>query len=112
MQLLTGGGVLLVLAAATGEFGSLRLSAVSGRSWAALAYLIVIGSIVAFSAYVVAVRMLPTTTVATYAYVNPVIAVLLGMLILNERVTAVMLIGGALTVAAVALVVQRAPSAH
>jgi drug/metabolite transporter (DMT)-like permease len=112
MQLLTGGGVLLVLAAATGEFGSLRLSAVSGRSWAALAYLIVIGSIVAFSAYVVAVRMLPTTTVATYAYVNPVIAVLLGMLILNERVTAVMLIGGALTVAAVALVVRRAPSAH
>jgi drug/metabolite transporter (DMT)-like permease len=112
MQLLTGGGVLLVLAAATGEFGSLRLSAVSGRSWAALAYLIVIGSIVAFSAYVVAVRMLPTTTVATYAYVNPVIAVLLGLLILNERVTTAMLIGGALTVAAVALVVRRSPSAH
>ena len=112
MQLLTGGGVLLVLAAATGEFGSFKLSAVSGRSWLALAYLIVVGSIVAFSAYVVAVRLLPTATVATYAYVNPVIAVLLGTLILNERVTAAMLIGGALIVAAVVLVLRRTRPAH
>jgi drug/metabolite transporter (DMT)-like permease len=112
MQLLTGGGVLLVLAAATGEFGSLRLSAVSGRSWLALGYLIVIGSIVAFSAYVIAVRMLPTTTVATYAYVNPVIAVLLGTMILNEQVSPAMLGGGALIVAAVAFVIRRSPPAH
>jgi drug/metabolite transporter (DMT)-like permease len=108
MEMLTGGGVLLVLAAATGEFGSFRFSAVSDRSWLALGYLVVFGSIVAFSAYVIAVRLLPTPTVATYAYVNPVIAVLLGTLILNERVTAIMLVGGALVVAAVALVVRRA----
>jgi drug/metabolite transporter (DMT)-like permease len=112
MQLLTGGGVLLVLAAATGEFGSFNPSAVSGRSWAALAYLTVIGSIVAFSAYVVAVRLLPTATVATYAYVNPVIAVLLGTLILNERVTEAMLAGGVLIVASVVLVVRRALQPH
>jgi drug/metabolite transporter (DMT)-like permease len=112
MELVTGGGVLLMLAAATGEFGSFRISAVSGRSWLALAYLVVFGSIVAFSAYVVAVRLLPTPTVATYAYVNPVIAVLLGTLILNERVTVIMLAGGALVVAAVVLVVRRAPSPH
>jgi drug/metabolite transporter (DMT)-like permease len=112
MQLLTGGGVLLVLAAATGELGSLRVSAVSGRSWLALGYLIVFGSIVAFSAYVVAVRLLPTATVATYAYVNPVIAVVLGMLILNERVTAITLAGGALIVGAVVLVVRRSPPGH
>jgi drug/metabolite transporter (DMT)-like permease len=112
MQLLAGGAVLLVLAAATGEFGSFRPAAVSGRSWMALAYLIVIGSIVAFSAYVLAVRLLPTATVATYAYVNPVIAVLLGMLILNEQVTAAMLVGGALIVASVVLVVRRAPQPH
>jgi drug/metabolite transporter (DMT)-like permease len=112
MQLLTGGGVLLVLAAATGEFGSFRLSAVSGRSWVALAYLIVAGSIVAFSAYVVAVRMLPTATVATYAYVNPVIAVLLGTLILNERLTPAMFVGGAFIVGAVVLVVRRSPAGH
>jgi drug/metabolite transporter (DMT)-like permease len=112
MELLTGGGVLLVLAAVTGEFGSFRLSAVSGRSWLALAYLIVVGSIVAFSAYVIAVRLLPTPAVATYAYVNPVIAVLLGVAILNERVTPVMLAGGALVVGAVVLVVRRSPPEH
>jgi drug/metabolite transporter (DMT)-like permease len=112
MQLLIGGAVLLVLATATGEFGSFRLSGVSDRSWLALGYLIVAGSIVAFSAYVVAVRMLPTATVATYAYVNPVIAVLLGTLILNERVTPGMLAGGVLVVGAVILVVRRSPPAH
>jgi drug/metabolite transporter (DMT)-like permease len=112
MQLLLGGSVLLALAAATGEFGSFRLSAVSGRSWLALGYLIVAGTIVAFSAYVVAVRKLPTATVATYAYVNPVIAVLLGTLILNERLTPVMFVGGALIVGAVVLVVRRSPRAH
>jgi drug/metabolite transporter (DMT)-like permease len=112
MQLLIGGAVLLVLAAATGEFGSFRLSGVSGRSWLALGYLIVVGSIVAFSAYVIAVRMLPTATVATYAYVNPVIAVLLGTLILSEPVTPGMLAGGVLIVGAVILVVRRSPPAH
>jgi drug/metabolite transporter (DMT)-like permease len=112
MQLLTGGAVLLVLAAVTGEFGSFRLSAVAERSWVALGYLIVVGSIIAFSAYVIAVRMLPTATVATYAYVNPVIAVLLGTFILNEPVTPGMLAGGVLIVGAVVLVVRRSPPAH
>ena len=107
MQLLSGGAVLLALAAATGEVSSFRLAEVSARSWLALGYLIVIGSIVAFSAYGIAVRTLPTATVATYAYVNPVIAVLLGTLILNERLTPAMLGGGALIVAAVVLVVRR-----
>src|SRR5580658_3697555 len=101
MQLLIGGVFSLVLAAASGEFGSFRPSAVSDRSWLALAYLILAGSIVAFSAYVIAVRMLPTTTVATYAYVNPVIAVLLGTLILNEPLTLGTLAGGVLIVGAV-----------
>ena len=110
-QLLCGGVALLVLAAAGGEFGSLRLAEVSWRSWLALGYLIVVGSIVAFSAYGIAVRALPTATVATYAYVNPVIAVLLGALILNERLTPAMFAGGALIVGAVVLVVRRSPPA-
>ena len=110
MELLAGGAVLLVLAAATGEFGSLHLSHVSAGSWLALGYLIVIGSIVAFSAYGIAVRSLPTPTVATYAYVNPVIAVLLGALILGERLTPAMIGGGVLVVGAVVLVVRRSPS--
>jgi len=112
MQLLIGGVFSLVLAAASGEFGSFRPSAVSDRSWLALAYLILFGSIVGFSAYVIAVRMLPTATVAPYAYVNPVIAVLLGTLILNEPVTPGMLAGGVLIVGAVVLVIRRSPPAH
>ena len=112
MELLAGGVVLLVLAAATGEFGSLHPSHVSARSWLALGYLIVAGSIVAFSAYGIAVRSLPTPTVATYAYVNPVIAVLLGALILGERLTPAMIGGGVLVVGAVVLVVRRSPPAH
>ena len=112
MELLAGGAALLVLAAATGEFSSLRLGQVSARSWLALGYLIVVGSIVAFSAYGIAVRALPTATVATYAYVNPVIAVLLGALILSEPLTPAMIGGGVLIVGAVVLVVRRRPPAH
>ena len=112
MELLCGGVALLVLATAGGELGSLHLAEVSWRSWLAFGYLIVAGSIVAFSAYGIAVRALPTATVATYAYVNPVIAVLLGTLILNERLTPAMFAGGALIVGAVVLVVRRSPPAH
>jgi drug/metabolite transporter (DMT)-like permease len=112
MQLLCGGAALLALSAAAGEFGSLHLGQISTRSWLALGYLIVFGSIVAFSAYGIAIRALPTATVATYAYVNPVIAVLLGALILNEQLTPAMLAGGALIVGAVVLVVRRSPPAH
>lgn len=112
MELLCGGVVLLAMSAARGESGSLHLAHISTRSWLALAYLIVAGSIIAFSAYGIAVRALPTPTVATYAYVNPVIAVLLGTLILNERLTPAMLGGGVLIVGAVVLVVRQRPPAH
>ena len=112
MQLLAGGAALLLLAASAGEFSSLRLGEVSARSWLALGYLTVVGSIVAFSAFGIAVRALPTATVATYAYVNPVIAVLLGSLILNERLTPAMIGGGVLIVGAVVLVVRRSPPSH
>ena len=106
MQMLAGGVVLLAAASAAGEFSGFRPSQVSAASWLALAYLIGPGSIIAFSAYVVAVRRLPTATVATYAYVNPVIAVVLGTSLLGEALTASMLAGGALIVVAVALVVR------
>jgi drug/metabolite transporter (DMT)-like permease len=107
MQMLTGGVMIIVLAAVTGEFGSFHLSHVSAGSWLALAYLIGPGSILALSAYSVAVRRLPTSTVATYPYVNPVVAVILGTTLLNERLTPTTLIGGALIIVAVALVVWR-----
>ncbi len=111
MQLLCGGAALLAIGVAAGEFGDLRLAQISGRSWLALGYLIVAGSVVAFSAYGIAIRTLPTATVATYAYVNPVIAVLLGTLILNERLNPAILAGGALIVGAVVLVIRRTPPA-
>jgi drug/metabolite transporter (DMT)-like permease len=108
MQMIIGGAVMTALAAATGEFGSFHLSQVSARSWLALAYLIVPGSILALSAYGIAVRSsLPTSTVATYAYVNPVVAVILGTTILSEKLTPMMLLGGAFIIAAVALIVWR-----
>ena len=107
MQMLTGGVTILILATATGEFRSFHISHVAPRSWLALAFLIGPGSILALTAYNVAVRRLPTSTVATYPYVNPVVAVILGATLLNERLTPAMLIGGALIIVAVALVVWR-----
>jgi drug/metabolite transporter (DMT)-like permease len=112
MQMLAGGAVLLVAAAVTGEFGQFDPAHVSAASWLALAYLIGPGSIIAFSAYVVAVRRLPTATVATYAYVNPIIAVILGTSLLGEALTASMLVGGALIVVAVVLVVRSQAAAR
>jgi drug/metabolite transporter (DMT)-like permease len=107
MQMLTGGAVITALAAATGEFSGFHLSHVSLGSWLALLYLIGPGSILALSAYSIAVRSLPTSTVATYPYVNPVVAVILGTTILNEKLTPMMLLGGALIITAVALIVWR-----
>jgi drug/metabolite transporter (DMT)-like permease len=110
MQMLTAGVVLLVAAAVSGEAESFHPGAVTGRSWLAFAYLIGFGSLIGFSAFVLAVRLLPTTTVATYAYVNPVIAVLLGVTLLGEHLSPVMVVGGALIVSAVGLVVVRPAS--
>ena len=110
MAMLTGGAVLMVAAAATGEFAHLRLDAVSSRSLLAVAWLVGPGSIVAFSAYTFVLRKLPIATVATYAYVNPVVAVLLGWVILGESLSAQTVIGGGVIVAAVALIVAKRSS--
>lgn len=111
MQMLAGGVVLLAVAAVTGEFGRFDPAHVSVASLLALAYLIGPGSIIAFSAYVVAVRRLPTATVATYAYVNPIIAVILGTSLLGETVTVPMMLGGALVIVAVVLVLRSQANA-
>jgi len=92
------GGVLLTLAAAVlGEFRGFHLQAVSARAWVALAYLIVAGSIIAFTAYVWLIHHESPTKVGTYAYVNPVVAVLLGYFLGGESI-------GARTVAGTVLV--------
>jgi drug/metabolite transporter (DMT)-like permease len=103
MEMLTGGAVLALLAITTGELGAVHPSAVSGRSLFALLWLIGPGSLLAMTCYVVALRRLPMATVSTYAYVNPVIAVGLSVLLLGERLTATTLVGGAVIVGCVAV---------
>ena len=103
MEMLAGGTVLVVLAAATGE--ALPGHA-STESLLALAYLIGPGSLLALTCYMIALRRLPTSVVSTYAYVNPVVAVALGALLLGERLTLSALIGGAVVVASVALLLS------
>jgi drug/metabolite transporter (DMT)-like permease len=103
MEMLAGGAVLAVLAAATGELSHLDPGQVSGRSALALLYLIGPGSLLAMTCYVIALRRLPTAAVSTYAYVNPVIAVSLGALLLGEPLTPATVLGGAVVLASVAL---------
>jgi drug/metabolite transporter (DMT)-like permease len=104
MEMLTGGLVLVALAAATGEFKPVHAS---GSSLLALLYLIVPGSLLALTCYVIALRRLPVSVVSTYAYVNPVVAVGLGALLLGERPTWSALLGGAIVVASVALLLTN-----
>ena len=108
MEMLAGGAVLAVVGFASGE--RLDVSEVSGRSWLAMAGLILFGSIVAYSCYVWLLTVAPTELVSTYAYVNPVIAVLLGAVFLNEVITGWVLLAGAAIVTSVVLIV-RAQSA-
>jgi len=105
VQMVAGGASLAVVGAAAGE--DLALSEGSTASLVGLGYLVVFGSIVAFSAYSWLLGVAPVSVVSTYAYVNPVVAVLLGVLIAGETVSAVTVVGGAVTVLAVAVVVSR-----
>jgi drug/metabolite transporter (DMT)-like permease len=109
MEMLTGGIVLTVLAAATGELARVDPAHVSEQSLLGLLYLIGPGSLLALTCYVIALRRLPTAAVSTYAYINPVVAVSLGALFLGERPTSATLLGGAIVVVAVAmLLINRA----
>jgi drug/metabolite transporter (DMT)-like permease len=83
-QMLVGGVLLVATSAALGEFRDFHPRAVSGGAWLSLAYLIVAGSIIAFTAYVWLIHHESPTKVGTYAYVNPVIAVLLGYFLAGE----------------------------
>ncbi|HWS53560.1 MAG TPA: EamA family transporter [Pyrinomonadaceae bacterium] len=100
-QMLIAGVVLTLLGTAMGEWGEMRFSA---RSAGALAYLVVFGSIVAYSAYTYAVQKLPLSLVTTYSYINPVIALLLGWLLLDESLGWREAVGGFIILTGVALV--------
>ena len=106
-QMLLGGAGMVVVGAIAGELGDVDPAAFSTDSLLAFLYLIVFGSWLAFTAYVWLLKHAPISTVATYAYVNPVIAIFLGWAILEEEITATMLAGAAAIVLSVASVVRR-----
>ena len=110
MEMLVGGAVLLAVAACRGEFGGLNLGAITATSWFAWAWLIVPGSIVAFTAYGYALAHLPVVTVSSYAYVNPVVAVILGVLLVNETLSMREGIGALIIVGSVAALLSRRAS--
>jgi drug/metabolite transporter (DMT)-like permease len=109
MQQLAGGASLVLAALLVGEPGRLDLGGVSPESWLGLAYLIVFGSLVAFTAYVWLLNNVAVTTVATYAYVNPIVAVALGMLFRGEELTPRTLLAAALIIGAVVAMVTGRP---
>lgn len=104
MQMMAGGGLLLLLALVTGDLKRLNLAAASWVSLSAFAYLLVFGSLVGFTAYSWLLRHVTTARAATYAYVNPVVAVLLGWSLAHEPLTPRMLVAAAVIVGSVVLI--------
>jgi drug/metabolite transporter (DMT)-like permease len=102
-----GGLLLLVGSLVSGELDDVR---VTWDASLAVAYLVVVGSLIGFTAYVWLLRAAPTSLVATYAYVNPVVAVFLGWLLLDEDVTLQMVAAGVAIVVSVALIVRKSAS--
>lgn len=105
-EMLAGGLIMLVAGAVRGEGSDLVLAEIGTASALAWLYLVVIGAMVAYTAYVWLLNHAPLSLVATYAYVNPVVAVFLGWLLLSEPITAAVVAGGAVIVAGVAIVVS------
>jgi drug/metabolite transporter (DMT)-like permease len=111
MPLLAGGCVLTVIALASGELSSGSLDHVSARSVGGLAYLVVFGTVVTFSAYVWLLRQVAPARVATYAFVNPAVAVVLGWALAGESLTVGAVLASAVIVVAVAVAVsEREPA--
>jgi drug/metabolite transporter (DMT)-like permease len=104
MQLLAGGALLIAAAGATGELGRFDPGAVDARAVLALLYLIVFGSVVAFTAYVWLMRKTDAVKVSTHNFVNPVVAVLLGVVVADETLTPRMLVAGGIILVAVMLI--------
>jgi len=103
-QMLVGGMLLAVVAAALGEPRRFHPEAVSGQAWFALVYLIVMGSILGFTSYLWLIHRESPTKVGTYAYVNPVVAVLLGYFMGGEGLGLRTILGTALVLASVLLI--------
>ena len=92
-QMIAAGLAFVPAAALHGEFNEFQWSSITTESWLSLAYLIFLGSLAAYSAYVWLLKVRPATQVSTYAYVNPVVAVLLGAFLAEEKITLLQIIG-------------------
>jgi drug/metabolite transporter (DMT)-like permease len=107
MQMLAGGVLLGLAGAATGEIGQLHVGAIGQKSWLSVGYLVVAGSLIGFTAYAWLIRNARTSLVSTYAYVNPIVAVLLGAAFASEPITVRTLVAGGIILAGVAMIVAR-----
>ncbi len=111
LQMLAGGAALLIAAAATGEPARVRFASVTFSSAASFLYLVFFGSIVGFSSYVWLLRVTAPAKVATYAYVNPIVAVFLGATLGKEPVSVRTLFAAAIIVGAVVLITSEGAKA-
>ncbi len=107
MEMVCGGIACALVGVASGELGQLHLDRVPTQSWLAIAYLAVIGSMVGYTAYVWLLGNAPLSLVTTYAYVNPLVAVVLGALLLHEHLTVRTALATVAIVAGVVLMVRR-----
>lgn len=107
LQMITGGAVLLAISVLLGEHKLIVLSEITLRSISAVVYLMIFGSIIALGTYMWLLRHAPAARVSTYTYVNPIIAVILGWLILDETITFQMLFAIGIILAAVMLIVAN-----
>ncbi|MGH7481703.1 MAG: drug/metabolite exporter YedA [Longimicrobiales bacterium] len=104
MQMLCGGALLILAGIVTGEPGAVDVAGISAKSALALLYLIVFGSLIGYTAYVWLLRVQPAARVATYAYVNPVVAVFLGWAFADEPISARIVVAAAIIIGSVALI--------
>jgi drug/metabolite transporter (DMT)-like permease len=109
MEMLVGGAGLLVLGSLTGEWNRLDLLSISWASLLSLAYLIIFGSLVGFASYTWLLRVAPTALVSTYAYVNPLVAIFLGSLFVQEPITLRVIISAGVILSGVALITLTQP---
>jgi drug/metabolite transporter (DMT)-like permease len=111
-QMLAGGASLLIAGSLAGEWGLADPSQFSTESLIALAYLVIFGSVIAYTAYTWLLQNASVSRVATYAYVNPVVAIVLGALLLNEKVDLVMVVGAAIILVSVGVVLRTEARAN
>jgi len=102
LQMMISGVILYIFSAATGR--AIALNAIPWQSWLAIIYLVVFGSLIAFVCYLYALQKLPTEQASIYAYINPIVAVILGSIVFDERLTVYLAMGGLVTLLGVYLV--------